>query len=396
MTELEGPAGTGAATAEAARSEKRDGRRVAITAIGLCAPGIRGADDFWKVVMGQQAPSTQPDPITDDELIAQFPQLKPRYLDETAKYAILAAAEVLRMARLLPPAPEQPGIAGNDDIGMALGTLSGPIKWGFEHGFIEAIFEADNPQVSAVSSVVAYYGSLVGNVTIPLRLAGPSLIFCNLDVAGTDAIGYAYEAVRHGKSRMMIAGGADSPVTPMVETGIENAGVPVRGDVPTRLAPGAAVLLLEEWESARERGAPILGEVLGYETTTATNGQGVGRTILGRLGRGERPDCVMATGVAPHEPEILRAMFRDYDQVPPVTHVNWAAGYAAAASGGVQAVASVMLLGKRRIPPVNQDERERRGLRYVAPPGLEREVKTVLQFSAGLSRKTSMLLYAAA
>jgi 3-oxoacyl-[acyl-carrier-protein] synthase II len=370
-------------------AQRSAGRRVAVTGLGLSTSKMQGVEGFRRVLLGEGAALAEANLAADAELLARFPQLKPKYLDETAKYALLAAAEALDSGKLL-SAREQGNPAWSDDIGLALGTLSGPIKWGFEHGFIEAMAESNNnPQVAPASSIVAYYGSLIGNVSIPLRVAGPCVILCNLDVAGTDAIGYAYEAVRHGKSRMMLAGGADSPVTPMVETGIEQAGVALRGERKTRLSPGAAILLLEEWNSAQERGARIFAELLGYETSTAASGRDAGKSLLKKMGRGTQLDCVVAAGVAPHETEFLTAMLGETENRPPVTHINGAADFSAAASGGMQALASVMLLGERGAA-AGQDPPNG------AASGADRSVHTVLQASTGLSRKTSMLLFSRA
>src|SRR5271170_2117023 len=151
-------------------------RRVAVTGVGLCTSQLPNTREFYAALESEVSPLFRHQCGADEELSARFPQIKPKYLDETAKYAILASAEAFRNAGLR-SSDEPPEGAGSDDIGLVVGTFSGPIKWGFENGFIEAAADWDNPGVSAASSVVAYYGSLIGNMTIPLRISGPSAVF---------------------------------------------------------------------------------------------------------------------------------------------------------------------------------------------------------------------------
>jgi 3-oxoacyl-(acyl-carrier-protein) synthase len=332
--------------------------------------------------------------ISDDELSAKFPQLKPKYMEETARFALVAAAEALEHAGLSSGA-RCASAPPNDRIGLALGTLAGPTKWCFENGHLDASWERDNPKVSAVSSAVAYYGSLLGNVTIPLRVAGPSLILCNLDVAGTDAVGYAYDAVRHGKSPIMLAGGADSPVTPMIEAGLKDAGARFERERGLRLLSGSAMLVLEEWNHASDRGATILGEVLGYGTRASLSD--CGPSLLEDLTRGQDVDCVVGTGIAPHEPEALRRIFEDRTEMPPVANPTLVAGFPAAASGAVQAVASVILLGHQaigatRATPI-QTADTAAGVGVDEPDRCTKRPRLVLQASTGLSKRTSVLLF---
>lgn len=353
--------------------------RVAVTGMGLRTSSIASVAALRAALAADPASTSATGAVTDDELLERFSGIRLAYLDETAKYALVAAADALAHAGLC---VGRDGCS-SDDIGLVVGTLSGPIKWGFDHGYIEAAAEWDNPPVPAVSSVVGYYGSLLGNLTIPLGLAGPAMILCNLDVSGTDAIGYAYEAIRHGKVPIMVAGGADAPTTPMVETGMARAGLALRGAQGAKLTAGAAMVVLEDWESARARGAHIHAEVWAYGTTTDLSGRDIRRAILDALPDGGRIDVVVGTGAIPHEADVLRAVLRDLDHAPRLMHVNHVSGFAAAASGGIQAVVSVCLLNDAAgaLPA-------RAGTAAAGPD----DVKVVLQASTGLSRKTSMLL----
>jgi 3-oxoacyl-(acyl-carrier-protein) synthase len=153
------------------------------------------------------------------------------------------------------------------------------------------------------------------------------------------------------------------------------------------------MVVLEEWEHAVRRGVPILAEVLGYGTNLALDGDRLSPRLLETLTAGQDVDCVVSAGVAPHEAETLGALFRGRAACPPVTHASWATGFNAAASGGVQAIASVTLLGSTRIPAVRGGVGPDRLAPRAASPGVDRKVGLVLQASAGLAHQTSMLLF---
>jgi 3-oxoacyl-(acyl-carrier-protein) synthase len=366
--------------------------RVAVTGLGVASARASNVEEFWQLLK-QGRPSETLFRFDDDELLAKVPGFKPKFADDTAKFAVLATQQALICAGLLETGAES--VTAGDEIGLALGTFSGPIKWGLEHSFMEAAKDFLNPQVSAASSVIAYYGSLIGNVTIPFRIAGPSVIFCNLDVAGTDAIGYAYEAVRHGKTRWMLAGGADAPVNPMIEGELLRAGVPaecIRGDN-GRLVDGAALVVLENYESAVARGAHIYAELRGYQTTTALRTLPFSELLFSDECETDDVECVVVGSLAPYEVNNLKSLFRTRTRSLSVTQPDQVIGYALGAVGAMQAVASIMTLNCGYVLPSAQIRFPMNESEVVTQPGTFIPIRNVLQTTQSLSRKTSVLLF---
>jgi minimal PKS ketosynthase (KS/KS alpha) len=380
---------------------------VVVTGVGVLAPGCQGASAFWhRLSTGPTAigPLTKIEAFGEEHLAAEVrldpqrsgvPVRESRYLDDIGMYSLIAAREAAQAAGLLPLGP-----GDADDVGLIIGTMTGPMTWADQK--LSACVAADAllPDVAAPTAVVGYFGSVIGNVTIPLKLSGPALVVTNLDAVGTDAIGYAYDAVRHGKSRIMLAGGADGGLNRFVLSRFHEAGLlhgPSRTVVSEGsaavLGEGAAVLVLESLDSARARGAEVYAEVLGYEVGVADAPAAIARLLDGA---GLHPDdlsCVVvhASGYGPaddDEAACLRAVF-GVAPVPIVTSITWAVGHPLGAAGALQAATSVLAIKEQAVPlPVAVGDRPGPSAHPTRTP-----VTGVLQMTSGFSRRPSFLLF---
>jgi 3-oxoacyl-[acyl-carrier-protein] synthase II len=388
-------------------------KRVVITGLGIVAADCQGVESFWpRLFSGVSAIG----PLTalgltqsgcrvaaEIKSIEQWPlgvpQKQLRYMDTVSIYGLMAAKEGMQVSGL-PTTGEMEA----DDIGLSIGLSFGSLSV----NRYRAKFNV------AMAAVTSYFGSIIGNITIPLRLSGPSHTFMSLDVAGADALGYAYELIRHGKARAMLAGGADSPLNPFVMTQLDGAGFLSHGSHEPRLAchpsngnsggvvpgEGAAILVLESLESAIERGVPIYAEVLGYGTTVNEDeAKGIDRLLKQAKVTPDEVDCVVAggTGHAPLDSREVRALRQVFGEQPrpAITHVSWAVGHCFAAYGPMQAITSALILKNQSIPPVGQmnSSADCCGLTQARQPGLSGPVKVLLQNSIGLSGKSSFLLF---
>ena len=387
--------------------------RVVVTGLGTVAPGCRGTDGFLaRLLSGDSAIG----PLTSGaaagmgdrvgaevELIDKrslgMSRKELRYLDVVSTYGLIAAQEAVASAGLDTDLELE-----REELGFSVGLFSGPLSLSRHESNVN-LFSA---------AMSAYYGSVIGNITIPLRICGPSSTHLNLDLAGTDAIGYGYELVRHGKARAVVAGGSDSGFNAFVLSRLQEAGVlsngggrsgpaggqagPGSGGV--ALGEGAALLVLESLESAESRGQEIHAEVLGYQT--ASNGCAPAAIEAALAKAGLPPaavDCIVAnaTGFAEidrREVEAVRRVFGDAGTQPWTTSITWAVGHTLGAAGALQAVASTLILKHQQVPPVGQPAaaRERSGLNLVGPPGVAGSVRVVLQSSFGFSGKASFLV----
>lgn len=389
-------------------------QRVVITGLGIVAPGSLGVDAFWRRLFSGDSAIEWTTTFNGKELSAgrltaeirsldkgdlTVSRKQQRYMDTVSQFGFIAAKEAVNSAGLLAEDEIEP-----DDIGFSIGLFSGALS-----------ANRQDPNFSLfTAAVTAYYGSVLGNITIPLGISGPSHTFLSLDLAGTDAIGYAYEVIRHGKARAMLAGASDSAFSTFVLAGFDQSGLLTRREQPPHLGcghgghdgsgvvpgEGAAILVLESLESARQRNRPIYAEVLGY----ATHADGSGATGMDKVLRQakverDQVDCIVAntTGCTPVDYQQARAFRRVFgaeSNCPAVTNITWAVGHTCGAVGAMQAVASALILKEQRIPPVvNYDvEQDACCLKLVNPPGLSEPVRCVLQNTFGLSGKNSSLL----
>jgi 3-oxoacyl-[acyl-carrier-protein] synthase II len=223
---------------------------------------------------------------------------------------------------------------------------------------------------------------LACHVSILHNAQGPNNTITETDVAPLLAAGECFRIIQRGQADVMLTGGADSKVNPLSMTRWSLfRQLSRRQDAPERacrpfdkrrdgvvLGEGAGVLILEELEHARKRGAPIHGEVVGFAATydVKHNGEGLARAMtlaLQQAGIGpEDVDHVNAHGISTtrEDPWEARGIHRVFGQCKPATPVFAAKSYfgsLGAGSGAVELASSVMALERGMLPPtLNQDE----------------------------------------
>jgi 3-oxoacyl-(acyl-carrier-protein) synthase len=221
------------------------------------------------------------------------------------------------------------------------------------------------------------------------RFRGPNLTLLVACSSATHAIGQAFHLLRAGKVEVMLAGGAEAPLTPIVIAAwnamrvLAPAGEdPAQACRPFRqdrhgivIGEGAAFLLLETLDHAQARGAPVLAEILGYGATadaghtTHPDAEGIRACMAASLADAElKPEEVgyinaHGTGTSVNdrlEAEAIAALFGP--EAPPLSSTKAVHGHAMGASGALEAVATILALREQRLPPTaNQG---------VADPGL--------------------------
>jgi 3-oxoacyl-(acyl-carrier-protein) synthase len=395
--------------------------RVVITGMGLVAGGCLGTASFSERLFSGTSsigPLTKLQGKNFEGRIAAeiresfdlralgITEKQRRVFDGVAPYAFIAAKEAIESA----------GLLSNDDIkpheiGLSIGTFCGPISWMMEKAIRWNRTELSS-QVHPMAAVVAYFGSIIGNVTIPLKIRGPANSFLSLEIAGTDAIGYAYEAIRYGKARAMLVGGADD-LSPYVFQYLDHSGFLSSRSQPAQdgstwsngdsdgivLGEGAALLVLESLDSAVKRGCTIYAEVLGYSSQEGGDaGDGIDHTLKQANVSPAQVECVMmnAAGYGPldyEEMKHVRRCFNGGSPAPALTGISWAVGHALGAYGAMQAVAAALILKEQRIPPLPRDSGESAS-NGAGVQGRRATVHHVLQNTLGLSGKSSFLLFA--
>ncbi|MCP9776374.1 MULTISPECIES: beta-ketoacyl-ACP synthase II [unclassified Cyanobium] len=221
-----------------------------------------------------------------------------------------------------------------------------------------------------------------GLTAIALGAKGPSSAVATACAAGSNAIGDAYRLIQLGLADVMVAGGAESAITPLGVAGFASAkALSFRNDDPTTasrpfdaerngfvIGEGAGVIVLESLEHARARGAQILAEVVGYGMTcdahhiTSPTPGGVGGAEAIRLAlkdarlEPEAVDYVNAHGTSTqandsNETSAIKSALGDRAYRIPVSSTKSMTGHLLGGSGGIEAVAAVLAIEHNLVPP---------------------------------------------
>ncbi len=262
--------------------------RVVITGIGVVSPNGVGAESFLCACLGGQSGLKRLQPFAGVPLktnaVGRVDDFDPNHVMDTTEarrvprmipMALAASREALRQAGVRID-PED--LNGQRQIGVALGTGGGGLAF-VEEQYATFFREGKG---SLYSITAGTHGNLSSELSIALRLRGPSHVISTGCTSSTDAIGYAMLLIRAGVVPMMLAGGADAPIAPGILTAFEKMRVvstrywddPQQASRPFSrdrdgfvLGEGAWMFVLEEREHALQRGATILAELAGYAST---------------------------------------------------------------------------------------------------------------------------------
>jgi 3-oxoacyl-[acyl-carrier-protein] synthase II len=359
-------------------------RRVVVTGMGVVSPVGIGIDAFWDALVHGRSgvrritrfdPAPFPSQIAGEvpcfDPLTYLPRRDVVRTDAFVHYAMVAADEAVADARLK--------IEGqNERVGVALGTSMGGVP--LLVGAWEALRREGPAGIGAYALPGCLPSMAAGWVSMRLGARGPLLAPATACAAGSQAIGEAFRAIRHGEADVMLAGGTDALVHPLVLGGFcairalstRNA-EPARASRPFDrdrdgfvLGEGAGVLVLEAREAALARGAPIHGEVLGYGITadahhpTAASADGPARAMRLALADArlapEAIDHVNAHGTSTpqndrHETAAIRAVFGRHADRLAVSAIKSMTGHLVGAAGAVEAIATVLAVREGLLPP---------------------------------------------
>jgi len=346
-------------------------RSVVITGVGAVTPLGVGADaliDRWAA--GESGIEDGLGRCTQFEPARTLSRKQMHRSDRFTQLALVAAAEALACAGWddeLPYPPER--------VGCIVGSGVGGVET-----FTSQQATLDARGVDACSPLgipMMMPNAASGAVAMRHGITGPNWCVASACAAGAHAIGTAARLVQSGEVDAIVTGGAEAGIAPMVVAAFARMRATSRTGVSRPfdarrdgfvLGEGAGVLVLEEAESARARGAEPLGELLGYAATadayhlTAPDptGSGPARAIelaLEEAGVGAQDvDYVNAHGTATPlndrvETEAIKRVFGDAAARLQVSSLKSAIGHLLGASGAVEAVATVLALRRRLAPP---------------------------------------------
>ncbi len=362
-------------------------RRVVVTGIGIVSPLGNDPDRVWQALMQGESgtapvrridahdlPSRIAGEVRDFDPARYVPAKEARRTDRFIQFAVAATKEALRAADL----EITEGIA--ERTAVLIGSALGGVET-FEAG-VETLRDRGASKVSPFLIPMFLADMAGGYVAIETGAKGPNFATLSACASGANAIGEGMRMVREGRADIVIAGGTEAPLTRTVVAGFAALqALSRRNDEPqtasrpfdkTRdgfvIAEGAAVLVLEAEEVARERGAPILAEVLGYGTTAdayhivqpCADGAGAVVAMLRALEDAGLStadiDYVNAHGTSTPlndtaETAALKRVFGDARHVPPVSSTKALTGHLLGAAGALEAAICVLALQRQIIPP---------------------------------------------
>ncbi|AWK09157.1 beta-ketoacyl-[acyl-carrier-protein] synthase family protein [Streptomyces spongiicola] len=368
-------------------------RRVAVTGVGIVAPGGVGIPAFWDLLADGRTATrgiTLFDPAGFRSRIAAECDFDPaehglgpeevRRADRYVQFAMVAAREALRDAGL-DPEKEDPW-----RIGVSLGTAVGGTTR-LEHDYVRVSgsgrrWDVDPGEAEPHLHRAFSPSALASEVAEQTGAHGPVQTVSTGCTSGLDAIGYAFHAIEEGRVDVCIAGASDSPISPItvacfdaIKATSPNNDDPAHASRPFDarrdgfvMGEGGAVLVLEELEHARARGATVYCEVGGYATfgnayhMTGLTREGLemARAIDSALDHarldGSDIDYVNAHGSGTqqndrHETAAVKQSLGSHAYKVPMSSIKSMVGHSLGAIGAIEVVACVLALAHQVVPP---------------------------------------------
>jgi 3-oxoacyl-[acyl-carrier-protein] synthase II len=345
---------------------KGAGRRVAITGYGVIAPCGIGRKAFWEGLNGPGITDRRSVEVADWDPLPYFENPKvARRADRVEQFAVAAASEAFEHAG-------RPDVESHR-FGTIFATGVGGLRSTQEQ--IEIMLTKGERRVSPFTVPMMMPNAPGAAISMRYGLRGPNETITTACAASTHAIGYAARLISWGMCDAVVTGGAESAgcaigVTSFGNmTALSTAGSSRPFDVDRDgfvLGEGAAVLMLEEWSVAERRGANIVGEILGAASNadahhiTAPSPGGVGAIACMRLAL---DDAGLEPGDIGHvnahgtstplndaaEAAALTEVFGAHGV--PITSTKGVTGHALGAAGALEAVAMLLAIEYRAIPP---------------------------------------------
>jgi len=371
-------------------------RRVVITGLGAVTPLANNVSDTWNGILNGKSGISQIDSfdispfattfggvIRDLDITEYIAAKDAKRMDGFIQYGIAAGCQAI----------EDSGIEVTEEnaerIGVAIGSGIGGIT-GIEECF--ATYEKSGPRRISPFFVPGNIINMIsGNLSIKYGLKGPNFAIVTACTTGTHNIGDAARLIKYGDADVMIAGGAERCTTsPTAMGGFASAkALSRRNDDPQAasrpwdkdrdgfvLSDGSGVVVLEELEHAKARGAKIYAELVGYGmsgdayhmTTPSVGGEGAARCMKNALRdaglNSDQVDYINAHGTSTPagdlgETQAMKAALGDHAYNVAVSSTKSMIGHLLGAAGGIEAVLSALAIKNQVAPPTinleNQD-----------------------------------------
>ena len=403
-------------------------RRVVVTGFGAVTPLGNDAPETWRAALAGESgidwirafdadgfPVRVAAEVKDFDAGGAASAKEQRKLDRNVLLALAAGREAVEHAGLNGFDPHRVGIA----FGSAIGGIAGIVQQA--EVLRERGFERISP--SFIPSVLVDAAS--GQLAISLGIRGPNYAPVSACATGSHAVGEAAELIKRGDADAMLAGGTEAAIQPIILAGfVAMRGLAVENENPphasrpfdaTRagfvMGEGACVLVLEELEAARARGATVYAEVLAYGTSNDAHHmaqpepEAIGvaemmRAAIDRAGlKPEDVDYINAHGTSTPlgdaaETKAIKDVFGDHAYELAVSSTKSMMGHCFGAAGAIEALMCVLALHEGKLPPtINYDQPDPVcDLDYVPNEAREADVRVALSNAMGLGGHNACVL----
>jgi 3-oxoacyl-[acyl-carrier-protein] synthase II len=359
--------------------------RVVVTGIGMVTPlGVDVPSTWQKLINGESGVDyiTQYDPaITETKIAAEVKGFDPsqyldrkesRHMDRFVQFAVVSALQAVKQAGIKDIPSQETGVV----IGVGIGGLNTLLTQ------YDVLREKGADRVSPFLIPMMIPDMASGQVSIMLGAKGPNFCTASACASGSDAIGESYEIIKRGETTVMVAGGAESVITPIAIAGFNSArALSTRNNEPKKasrpfdaerdgfiIGEGAAVLILESLAHAERRGAQILAEIVGYGATSdafhitqpANGGEGGARAMKAALKEaGMKPgdiSYINAHGTSTplndkNETMAIKSVFEKEAYNVPISSTKSMTGHLLGAAGSLEAAICILAIQNGIIPP---------------------------------------------
>jgi len=405
-------------------------RRVVVTGLGLITPLGIGVEKTWGALCAGKSGVrriTKFDPskhacqiageVTDFNPADYIEKKEIKKMDTFIHYAVGASQMAVDDSGL--KVTEE----NADRVGVYIGSGIGGLP--AIEAYHKVLLDKGPDRVSPFFIPMVIINLASGQVSMRIGARGPNSCAVTACATGNHCIGDAFRIIQHGEADAMVAGGTEAAITPLCVAGFASAkALSTRNNEPERasrpfdkerdgfvLGEGAGVLVLEELESARRRGARIYAEILGYGRTadahhiTAPPEDGAGAVRCMRLAlqdAGLTPDAIdyvnahaTSTMADRIETSAIRQVFGEHASRLAVSSTKSMTGHLLGAAGGVEAIFSILAIQRGVLPPtINQDVPDPEcDLDYIPNVARRADVRTVLSNSFGFGGVNACLIF---
>lgn len=405
-------------------------RRVVVTGLGAVTPIGNSAEAFWQ---GLKEGKVGIGPITcfdtadfKVKLAAEVKDFNPgdymdsknaRRMEPFSRFAVAAARMALEDCGvdLSKEDPFRIGVSVGSGIGSLQAVESGEQK----------LLEKGPGRVDPLLVPKMISNMAAGNIAIQFGLKGKNINVVTACATGTNCIGEAFRSIQYGDADMMLAGGTEASITPLGVAGFSAlTALSTNEDPKTASRPfdkdrdgfvmgeGSGIIVLEELEHAKKRGAKIYAELLGYGatcdayhiTSPAEDGSGAAKAMeyaMKDAGLGpEDIDYINAHGTSTHhndlfETKAIKLALGEHAKKVKVNSTKSMIGHLLGAAGGVEAIACVKSIeeGYVHVTAGLQESEPEMDLDYCKGSGVSMPVRTAISNSLGFGGHNASLLF---